>query len=205
MTRSIVSVALVSLLFITAAFPQANLDTPGVVIRPQMALQGADPTNPTLPKGATVRVYGTTMGGNSLMTRITVANYSTKDVSSLEYGWRISSPTACSDSTLAARWGTATVEVNILPGTTVDLDTPESLSRQGSASDLAKEAFASRSPVVLITVGIVKVTFADGSTWADNEAIRTNNFDGGLYEKQNDCHAPTVRKMQDKKDATVNR
>ncbi len=187
------------LLLAPAAFPQANSNTTGVTIRRDVALQGADPANPALPKGAPVRVYGTAVGDNNLMTRITVANNSTKAVSSIQYGWRISSATACTGSTLPVRWDTATVKFSsFAPGTRVELDTPESLSRQGSVLDLAREAFASRASVVLITVGIVKVTFADGSTWADDEAMRTSNFDGDLHERMNDCHGPIVSEMQHK-------
>jgi hypothetical protein len=187
------------LLLVPAAFSQDNSNTTGVTIRRDMALQGADPANPALPKGAPVRVYGTASDSSALMSRITVANNSTKSVSSLEYGWRIAAPTACTDSTLPVRWDTATVSFNkFAPGEQLDIDMPKSLSRDGSALDLAKEASASGAHVVLITVGIVEVIFADGSAWTDSEALRTSNFDGDLHEKMNDCHGPIVSEMQHK-------
>jgi hypothetical protein len=46
--------------------------------------------------------------------------------------------------------------------------------------------------------GIVKVTFADGTTWTDEEALRTSNFDGGLQEEINNCHVPKAGEMQRK-------
>jgi hypothetical protein len=42
--------------------------------------------------------------------------------------------------------------------------------------------------VVLVTIGIVKVTFADGTTWSDDEAVERNTFDSSSYEKQEGCH-----------------
>ena len=196
--RLFLLLCLLSLLLITAAFPQAGLDpnTTGVVVRRQIALQGADPANPAAPKGAPVRVYDTTGGGGILLSRITVANNSKKTVTALEYGWRIAAPTACNESTFPARWGTAIVRLNRLsPGEQIELDTPKSLSREGSESDLATEARAHKASVVLVTVGILWVTFADGSPWKDKDALQSKTFDGGLYEKENDCHAPAVSEM----------
>jgi hypothetical protein len=59
---------------------------------------------------------------------------------------------------------------------------------------LAAEARANKTPVVLVTIGIVKVTFADGSTWSDDEAVERNTFDSSSYEKRENCHSPMVSK-----------
>jgi hypothetical protein len=56
-----------------------------------------------------------------------------------------------------------------------------------------------KTRIVLVTFGIVKVTFADGSTWSDNGEVEYNSFDGNLYEKQEGCHSPTVSEVQKKR------
>ena len=38
--------------------------------------------------------------------------------------------------------------------------------------------------MVLITIGIVRVTFTDGSTWVDQEAVDRHTFDDNLIDKE---------------------
>ena len=65
---------------------------------------------------------------------------------------------------MSVRWQTATANVNIPPSAQAKVDIVESLSRNGAAPELAEQARATNTPVVLVTIGIVKATFADGST-----------------------------------------
>jgi hypothetical protein len=179
----------VALLLVAAAISQNT----GVTIKPRMALQGADPMNPVAAApGAPVRVYGTSMDTNTIISRMTVMNYSGKTATSLEYGWRISAPTACSGSTLPVRWQTATANVNIPPGAEAEIHTPESLSRNGAAPELAAQARATNTQVVLVTIGIVRVNFADGSTWVDQEAIDRNTFDDNRADQKEGCQVRAV-------------
>ena len=181
------------LLLVPAAFPQ---DASIVIVSPQFALQGFNVMNPAA-VGHPV-ITENAMITNVIMSQFTVTNYAAKPVESIEYGWRIASPRACADSTLAVRWETATAKINIAPGAEARITPPEALSRSGSMVELSAEARANKTPVVLVTIGIVKVIFADGSTWTDDEAVRTNNFDGGLHEKMDNCDVPTVSEMQRK-------
>jgi hypothetical protein len=154
-----------------------------VNIRPQMAVQGFDLFRPT-----GVRITSLNMNAHSLMNKVTITNYSTKAVTSIEYGWRVSAPASCSDTVLPVRWETATANVSIAPnGGEAGVAVPESLSRAGASEDLAAQARASNTPVVLVTIGIVTVTFADGSTWSDNEAVERHMFDNGRAEREESC------------------
>ena len=154
-----------------------------VNIRPQMAVQGFDLFHP---KG--VRITGLNMNAHSLMNKVTITNYSTKSVTSVEYGWRVSAPASCSDAVLPVRWETANANVSIAPnGGEAEIAVPEALSRTGSSEDLAAQARVSNTPVALVTIGIVTVTFADGSTWSDNEAVQRHTFDNGRAEREESC------------------
>lgn len=55
-------------------------------------------------------------------------------------------------------------------------------------------AFATKTPVLLVTVGIVKVTFADGSTWSDDEAQQRNTWDNNFHKKHDGCEVHTASK-----------
>jgi len=48
-----------------------------------------------------------------------------------------------------------------------------------SAKEPANEARANNTPVVLVTVGILKATYGDRSAWRDKEALERNIFDDG--------------------------
>jgi hypothetical protein len=180
----------VALLLVPAAISQTQVNTSGgVIISPHAALQEADPMNSAGPGGAPVRVHGTITEANTIVSRITVMNYSGKTVTSLEYGWRTSAPRACANSSLPAKWETAEATVNITTGDKATIKTVDALSKRGVAPELAAQARANNTPVVLVTIGIVKVTFADGSTWTDDEAVERNMFDNDLMEKQEACHS----------------
>jgi hypothetical protein len=162
-------------------------DTSIVVnIRSHFALQGFNLMNPAAVGHPVITGYA--MITDVIISQFAVTNYAAKPVESIDYGWRISAPTACGDSTLPVRWETATAKVNIAPGAEASITPPESLSRIGTAHGLAAETGANKTPVVLVTIGIVKVTFADGSTWSDDEAAERNTFDSNSYEKQEGCH-----------------
>jgi hypothetical protein len=154
-----------------------------VSIRPRPAVQAFDPLRPT-----GVKITGMEMQAHSLLNKIAITNYSTKAVTSIEYGWRISAPESCADTKLPPRWDTATANVSVAPnGGEGEVAVPESLNRAGASEDLAAEARASNTPVVLVTVGLVKVTFADGSTWSDDEAVERHLFDNGRAEQEESC------------------
>jgi hypothetical protein len=186
----------VALLLLPAAFSQSN-DNTLVTIQPRMALQGFNAMNPT-----GVHVNGTTMGGESnastLISQFAVMNYTNKTVTSLEYGWRISTPLGCTDSTLPVRWETADARVTIAPNAEANIKPPDSLSRPGTSNELAEQARNSHTPVVLVTIGLLKVNFSDGSSWTDDHAAQSNNFDNGLAEKETGCHATTLEEVRAK-------
>src|SRR5215469_3897578 len=125
-----------------------------------MAMQGFDPMNPT-----GVHVISTGPSGDAVMRQITIANYTSKTVASVDYGWRISAPLGCNESTLPVRWETATATVSIAPNAAAKIPVPDTLSHSGSSMELANQARNSHAPAVLVTVGLLKVTFTDGSTW----------------------------------------
>ena len=180
------------LLLVLAASAQPQPNPTLVKIMPHWAQQGFNPLNPSA-VGHPV-ITANAMMANAIMNRFTITNYSKKAVTSIEYGWRISAPAACADSTFPVHWETASANVSIAPGAEANITTAESLSRDGAAKDLAEQAQAANTPVVLVTVGIVKATFADGTTWTDDEALERNTFDGNLYEKHEGCQSPTVSK-----------
>jgi hypothetical protein len=190
-----VLLAVALLLSVPAAFSQNQAtDKTLVTIRPQMAMQGLDPMNPT-----GVHVIGTGSSGDAIMRQITIANYTTKTVTSLEYAYRVSTPVGCTDSTLPVRWETASADnINLAPGGEAQIDAPRSLSASGSSKQLAEAADRSKTPVVLVTVGVLRVNFSDGSTWADDEALQHNTFDNGRAEKENGCHSPTPAEIRAK-------
>jgi hypothetical protein len=194
MSRAAITVVLS---LVTIAFAQSPLDTQLIKISPQLAQQGLDPLHPNA-VGHPV-ITGNSMNVNTVISQFTVTNYAAKTVTSIEYGWRIAAPAACSTSTLPVHWETATVNVNIPPAAEVDITTVESLSRTGSAPDLAAQARANHTSVVLVTIGLLKVTYADSSTWSDDEAVNSQNFDNGRAEKVSDCHVPTPKELQGKR------
>jgi hypothetical protein len=156
-----------------------------VYILPQLAEQGYDPLNPAAVAHPVITRKTTSKG--SILSQFTVTNYSSKTVTSIEYGWRVAAPSACSMSTLQVHWDTATVEVTIDPGAEAQIATADALSRAGSAKELADEARAKNTPVVLVTVGILKATYGDRSVWRDKEALKRNVFDDGRAEKKESC------------------
>jgi hypothetical protein len=83
------------------------------LVRKHFALQGFNPMNPAA-VGHPV-ITENAMITDVIISQFKVTNYAAKPVQSIEYGWRISSPTACSDSTLPVRWDTAAAKVNIAP------------------------------------------------------------------------------------------
>jgi hypothetical protein len=194
MRSKAVLLAVALLLSVPAAFSQTKTtDMTLVTIRPQWAMQGLDPVNPT-----GVHVIGTGPSGDAIMRQITVANYTTKTVTSLVYGWRTSTPLGCTDSTLPVGWQTASAKLTIAPGGEAQIDAPASLSASGTSKQLAEAADRNKTPVVLVTVGLLKVNFSDGSTWADDEAQQHNTFDNGRAEKENGCHSPTPAEIRAK-------
>jgi hypothetical protein len=124
--------------------------------------------------------------GRGLVTRIRVNNYTDKTVRSIEYGWRIAAPAACTNA-MTPHWETATVDVVIPPHGEVRLTPVESLSSFSAKQEVAARAEATHTPVVLVTVGILKATFTDGSTWLDDNAAESQMFDGGAWEKRERC------------------
>jgi hypothetical protein len=193
MQRKAVLLAVVLPLAVPAAFSQSN-DNTLVTIRPQWAVQGLDPMNPT-----GVHITGTGTSGDAIMRQITIANYTNKTVTSLEYAYRVSTPVGCTDSTLPVRWETASADnINLAPGCEAQIDAPRSLSASGSSKQLAEAADRSKTPVVLVTVGVLRVNFSDGSTSADDEALQPNTFDNGRAEKEAGCHATTPEELRAK-------
>nr|UXE41681.1 hypothetical protein Hi04_10k_c5966_00014 [uncultured bacterium] len=166
-------------MFLATAFAQV------VYILPRLAQQGYLPLNPAAVDHPVITSKTTSKG--SVLSQFTITNYSSKTVTSIEYGWRVSAPSACSGSTLQVHWDTATVEVTIDPGAEAQIATPDALSRAGSAKKLADEARATNTPVVLVTLGILKATYSDRSAWKDKEALKRNIFDDGRVEKQEGC------------------
>ena len=86
-------------------------------------------------------ITGNAMIDDAVVSQFTVTNHAAKLVESIEYGWRISSPRACGDSTLPMRWETVKVKVNIAPGAEASITPPGALSQPGSSAELI-----SRSP-----------------------------------------------------------
>jgi hypothetical protein len=166
-------------MFLATAFAQV------VYILPQLAQQGYIPVNPAAVDHPVIT--NKTLGKGSVLKQFAVTNYSSKTVASIEFGWRVSAPTACSESTLPVHWETATVEVTISPGAETQIAAPDVLSRAGSAKELADEARANNTSVVLVTIGILKATYSDRSTWKDKQALKRNIFDGGRAEKEEGC------------------
>jgi hypothetical protein len=166
-------------MFLATAFAQV------VYILPRLAQQGYVPENPASVDHPVITSKAT--GKSSVLSQFTVTNYSSKTVTSIEYGWRISAPSACSASTLRVHWDTATVEVTIDPGAEAQIAIADTLSRAGSAKTLADEARTNNTPVVLVTVGILKATYSDRSAWKDKEALKRNIFDDGRAEKDEGC------------------
>lgn len=128
---------------------------------------------------------------------MTVMNNSGKTVTSLEYAWRIAPAKACASS-MQPSWETASVDVTILPNEEASINLPKTLSEQGAAPDLAKEARSTQTKVVVVTIGILKVRYGDGSDWSDDEAERNHLFDQGAAERAERCHVPTAKEMQAK-------
>ena len=173
----------VALLLVLAAFsqvPRLIHAIPTVTIKPHMAH-----IDPLVRTG--VKITGIT----ALVSRFTVNNYTDKTVTSIEYGWRIAAPSSCTDSTLPVRWQTATANVNIPPQGEVSVTPVDSLSALGSMR-IVLQAEATHTPVVLVTIGIVPVTFADGSTWVDQEAVDRNTFDDNPIDKKEGCQLRTA-------------
>jgi len=130
----------VALLLVSAAIPQIQAaDKTLVAIRTQWAMQGLDPMNPT-----GIHVIGTGPSGDAIMRQITIAKYTTKTVTSLEYGWRTSTPLGCTDSTLPVGWKTAIAELTIAPGGEAQIDASASLSASGTSKQLAEALTATR-------------------------------------------------------------
>jgi hypothetical protein len=166
-------------MFLATTFAQV------VYIYPKLAQQGYIPLDPAAVDHPVIT--SKTISKGSVLSQFTVTNYSSKTVTSIEYGWRVSAASACSGSTLQVHWETSEVEVPIAPGGEAQIAAPDALSRAGSAKELAAEARANRTSVVVVTVGIVKAVYSDRSTWRDKEALKHNIFDDGRAEKEEGC------------------
>jgi hypothetical protein len=155
-----------------------------VSIIPAVAKQGYDPKHPS-----GVHIVERATGVDTILTQITVHNYTTKTVNRIDYGWKITSPNTCPYSIEPViDAGTATVDLD--PAKEVTIDLPESLSGAGTASALGKLAAKTKAPVVLVEIGLLRVRFADGSEWTDKEAIEHATYDNGLAEETNGCAIP---------------
>ena len=64
---------------------------------------------------------------------------------------------------------------------------------------MATQASGHHTPVVLVTIGLLKVNFADGATWSDDEAINSETLDHGRAGKETKCHSPTLKTLQGKR------
>ena len=173
---------LVCPMFLATTFAQV------VYIHPQLAQQGYVPRNPAA-VGHPV-ITSKTISNGSVLSQFTVTNYSDKTVASIEYAWRVSAPSTCSEATLQVHWETAKVEVTIAPGAETQIAAPDALSRAGSAKELAAEARANKTSVVVVTVGILKTIYTDGSAWRDKEAFKSKVFDNGRADKEEGCPSP---------------
>jgi len=65
---------------------------------------------------------------------------------------------------LPVGWKTAIAELTIAPGGGAQIDAPASLSASEISKQLAEAADRSKTPVMLVTVGLLKLNFSDGST-----------------------------------------
>jgi hypothetical protein len=180
---------LVGLIALPAQAQQKSNST--VFITTQPALQGANPAHPAA-SDPPVRIMGQTTANLTLMTRFQVRNSSANAVVWVQYGWRVAPAEGCMDSSLQPRWDTAEVDVNI-PGNggEVDVKAPPVLSKIGSVAALSEEGRLTKTDVVVVTIGILKVRFEDGSTWSDNEAEQNHIWDQGRLEKDIGCHGTT--------------
>ena len=124
-------------IFLATTFAQV------VYILPQLAEQGYDPLNPAAVAHPVITRKTTSKG--SILSQFTVTNYSSKTVTSIEYGWRVSAPSACSMSTLQAHWDTATVEVTIGPGAEAHIATASRLRELEAACKVAQKTAPAKS------------------------------------------------------------
>ena len=67
-----------------------------VYIYPKLAQQGYIPLDPTAVDHPVIT--SKTISKGSVLSQFTVTNYSSKPVTSIEYGWRVSAASACSGS-----------------------------------------------------------------------------------------------------------
>jgi hypothetical protein len=167
-----------------------------VTISPRITTQGADLLHPDAPSGPPVRIISQVAPSGVIVSAITLVNHSSKTAVEVEYGWRIAEAAACSGSSLEPRWETASAAVKLFPdGDEVSIKVAPPLSQPGSATKLADQARAANTDVVVVTIGILKVRFADGSTWMDSEAAQNKMFDNGEQEKAATCNLPTIGKL----------
>jgi len=61
----------------------------------------------------------------------------------------------------------------IIPGNDATIEAPQALSRAGTSHELAAQTQASKTQVMLVTVGILPVTFTDGSTGQTSRQSRS--------------------------------
>lgn len=167
-----------------------------IALQTNFAMQGFNPLNPTA-VGHPV-ITGKAQTADQLLGYFVVTNYAKKAVVAIEYGWRIAAPLTCLDSTLPASWDKATVEITIASGAEATIPAPAELSASGSSKRLADLAYVNKTPVVLIIVGLLRVTYADGSQWSDEQAISRQIFDGGMHEKIEQCQKPDLTKQTGK-------
>lgn len=161
-----------------------------ITIKTITAMQGFNPLNPAA-IGHPV-ITGKSQLPDQLLGSFTVTNYSAKTVSSLTYGWRISAPLSC-QSNLRPFWQEEKVSVEIKPQANITLDGPKDLNEPGTSKRLAEMADVHKAQVVLVTVGLLEVNYADGSIWRDEDAIRSRSFDRGVNEKTDLCAPPKAK------------
>jgi hypothetical protein len=179
-----------ALLTFVAVCPFLGYAQNRVTIKTTTAVQGFNPLNPNASSHPVITAKSQT--ADQLLGDFTVTNYATKEVTSLTYGWRIAAPATCQGSSLPPFWQEERVTVSIPAGKSAVIDGPKDLNAEGTAKQLAENADLHRTPVVLITVGLLTVTYSDGTFWKDDKATTTHTFDGGMGEKLDECKSPAT-------------
>lgn len=172
-------VVCIVLVMVTSSFG-ANVT---IVVHP--ALQGykyLDPPGVDHPV-----ITSATHNSQQLMEQLEVTNYSTKEVVEVKYGWRIAGSAKCTAHHFPAKWGVKEEKVVIPPGKAVALFPSQPLTTNAYLHQLIDEADLANAHVVVVTIGILKVDYADGTSWEDKEAGPKNMFDGGTAEILQSC------------------
>ena len=116
-------------------------------------------------------------------------NNATKDVAAIRFAWTIAPAVSCNSAMQPIYKEGKIQEVKIAQGASLLIKAPDELQ----INHLLEIAKAGAIKTLVANVGILEVTFSDGSKWTDKTLAATKQFMNGEVEKNTPCEMPAPK------------